>query len=395
MATDVKPTTALATMEVGRIAIPARPLMSVDELAVSFANLASKANLVSPVASVGSMLPMHGISLRVVTIDATTNKYGAGAEVYRDSKFCEKDEVALGGVALNKIASAAGVDIIESVRTDDRSDPNYCEWRVTVGMRDFDGTWRQFTKSKQVDLRDGAPDTFKPEKNSEGFKTGKLVKLDPSAIGQARRHILSNAETKAFFRALRALLNLKQKYKVSELAKPFLVPKLVPMLDPNDPDQKKALIDMAVNGGRRVFGAPPPSETKQLTDVTPSTPAAGTPPPAIEPIKGEVVSAPSAGGGDDEDEEEGDDFDMLEPAPAEEAAIIVCLCPCGDQHEITEQSAKMSTEKVGTPRCSSCFPGGKFDFGAHKDLKDLGYKKGPYKVADDIKKALEARAAGK
>ncbi len=373
--------------EVALALMPSAPLARIEDLRALWAQMAGKANLVSPVASVDAILPMHRVSVRAVVIDHHVDGEGNGPECYK-GKFCVSNERALGKVALDKIQAAAGVQTIYRQRLDDRSAPYYCEIEVQLGMQDFDGTTRVVTKARAVDLRDGAPDA----QTMLGWKNGKV------ALAQARGKIQELCETKAGFRALRTLLSIKQKYSIDELSKPFVVPKLVPALDPSDPDQKAALIRMAEGGNRALFG-PPAGEMRQLRDVTPPptipAPGPGKPPPP-------VGSVPPA----DEEEDDGGeqasfdlpDFTPPEPPKKEEPALILCLCPCGDQTEISADVARITTEKVGAPRCKACYPNKDFDFGRHQDLPRgglLNLPKHPDLTAEKVRAANERAAAAK
>ena len=189
----------------GSALMPTKPLTQIEDLRNAWKSLEGQCNLVSPVVIVDTIPEMHAISLRSVMVDPTTNRFNQGPEVYHDRRFCGEGEVALGGVALRKIAAAAGIQMIERRRLDDRSDPNYCEIEIIIGVRDFDGTWRQVTNAKEIDLRAGAPETMKAEKDG-GHKTGRMIPLDASALGDRRRHIQSLCETKAFYRAIRTIL---------------------------------------------------------------------------------------------------------------------------------------------------------------------------------------------
>jgi hypothetical protein len=233
----------------------AKPINAVEELARALEQMSKTANVLSPVAAVDSIMALHQVSLRVVKVDGTVDSNGNGPECYFDKRFCKPGEVALGKNALAKIMGAAGVQIASKRRLDDRSDPNYCEVEVVLAIRDFDGTLRQVIASKEMDLRPGAPETMKPEYvNSQ--KTGRMVAQEDTAIADKRRHIQSHAETKAIERGIRLLFSLRQKYTAAELQKPFVVPKLVPALDPSDPEQKAALIQHALGGQAALYGGP-------------------------------------------------------------------------------------------------------------------------------------------
>jgi hypothetical protein len=356
--------------------IPTHPLARVEELRAAFEGLRDRFNILCPVAQVDHLMPLHQASLRAVMIDTTVDGYGNGPEVYRDPRFCAKDEVALGKNALAKLMAAAGVQVVSKQRLDDRSDPNYCELEVALAVRDFDGSHRQVIATKEMDLRPGAPETMKPEKDSQGNKTGRLVPYEDTALADKRRHIQSHAETKAIERGLRLLFALRQKYKLADLARPFVVPKLVPALDPNDPETKTALIHHALAGETALFGAPRSLPTRTLREVPPPAEArSAATAPAVEPETAAL----------DAEEASPEDFEVPDLTPAEP---IVCACPCGDQVEISEAVAAATTEKVGAPRCAACFPGKRFDYERHKDLRTLGLPKHPKLTAADVRAAL-------
>lgn len=365
-------TTALTKIE---STLPTRPVEKVEELRKMLGELSQTVNLIAPVSRIDTIPALHGISLRAVLIDGRPE----GNEVYVDGRFCKNGEVALGGTALQKIAGAAGVQIIGVRRLDDHSEPFYCDMEVTIGLRDFDGTHRQIVKSKEIDLRDGQPEALKPEKRGDQ-KTGNMVALDASALADKRRHIQSLAETKAFYRALRTILSLKQKYTREELNRPFVVPKLVPALDPSDPDQKKALISMALGTERVLYGALPPGNTQQVRDVTPATAEPGHPVPPID------AKRPPAPDPDDEDAED----EIGDPVEIADTPRYICGCPCGCQKELTKARYDGTIEKISVARCVPCYPNQGFDFAAHKDLRDLGLVgKLKGKTADDLKAALD------
>ena len=239
------------------LAKPAGPVRTVEELAAALADMQKTANVLSPLAAVDHIMALHQVSLRVVMIDASIDpQSGNGPECYRDPRFCKAGEVALGKNALAKIMGAGGVQIVSRRRLDDHRDPYYCEVEVVLAMQDFDGTYRQIIATKEMDLRAGAPETMKPEKDAQGTKTGRLVAYDDSALADKRRHIQSHAETKAIERGIRLLFSLRQKYSLEDLKKPFVVPKLVGALDPTDPGDREALRQHALGNQLALYGPP-------------------------------------------------------------------------------------------------------------------------------------------
>jgi hypothetical protein len=364
----------MTTQELVRIEqlLPAEPIGQIAALKTAFAKLAGQCNLVSPIVQIDSILPMHKVSMRAVVIDPFVNPKGMGPEVYK-ADFCENNERALGKVGVTKVLSAAGVQVLATTRLDDRSDPYYCEFAVTLALRDLDGQWRQDTKTKAVDLRDGSAAAQK-------FTAGMLR--------QQREHILSLAESKAMLRAARTLLNLKAKYTVEELGRPFVIPKLVAALDPSDPDQKKALIELAAQGDRVLFGAPPADPMRSLKDVTPSTPALPAARDAESPVEPTNPASAAA-----------NDFELLpdvEPEPKAQDQLV-CWCPCGCKRAITAEASTSTIEAVGAPRCRACYPGKGFDPAMHEGIGDLELPKKPGLTAERVTASVIAatKAAGK
>jgi hypothetical protein len=350
--------------------VTSRPLVSVEDLRRTFESLSGQANVVSPIAAVNHVKPLHQISLRMVVVEPDT-------ECYQDKRFCKDNEFALGGVALQKLAAAAGAQVVSRTRLDDRSSPHYCEIEITLAVQDFDGAWRQMIGTKELDLRDG----------SEDAKT-----MLPKELSNARKHIQSLCETKAIYRALRKLFSLRQKYTKAELARPWVVPKLVPNLDLNDPDQKRAAIAEATAGTRGLFG-PPPGEARTMRDVTP--------PPALP--SGDTVTerqdaaatreaAETAAERDDQG-----DLDLLDvtETPKDAIPVIHCGCPCSCAAEVSPEVAEATKEKYGSVRCRACAPSRAFDFGRHRDLRGglLGLPKHPNLTVEELKRQLDALAA--
>ena len=236
------------------LALSSKPIQSIDGLVAALAEWRQKAIVLSPVVLVDHIAPMHQVSLRAVVIDPTVDEKGNGPECYFDGRFCKPGEVAPGKNALMKIMAAAGINKAERRDLDDRKDPYYAHVEVTLVRRDFDGSWLQIIASKEMDLRPGSPETMKPE-YIDNKKTGRMVAMEDTAIADKRRHIRSHAETKATERALREMMSIAQKYSADALRRlPIVVTKLVQALDPNDPEQKAALIDDALASGAKLYG---------------------------------------------------------------------------------------------------------------------------------------------
>lgn len=399
---------AIATRDKARGALeglPSKPSADLNEIISAFEYAERNYNLVNGMQHLDHIMPMHQVSFRAEHIDSTVDNLGAGADCYRDPRFCKGNERALGKRALSKLMGVAGVQILGKQRLDDRSEPNYCEIEARLAIRDLDGTYRQVIATKQLDLRPGAPDTMKPEKDGQGNKTGRMIAYTDSALADKRRHIQSLCETEAIERALRLILNLKQKYTVDELAKPFVVPKLVADLDPNDPEAKTALINHALAGETLLFGSRPlPPPPPRLASAPPPL-EAGAGQGAItsgDVIDGEVSDPePTAEdrravlGQPVREEEEPPEFADVPEAPKAAAPQHgVCGCVCGHQKSLGEREAAIVKDRFGSDRCYACLPGTLFDEKAHAELgsKKMGLAKGDMTFAEAIKVSRKKKA---
>lgn len=268
---------ALARKEesAGRTGLAIPPAKTVTDLATMYTKAKEMGHLLSPIAIVDHIQPLHQVSLRAVMIDPEIPKGAStGPECYRDKRFCNENEVAPGKNALMKIMAAAGIQVLKRTRTDDRSDHYYSETEFMLGVQDLDGSWRTIIASREVDLRDGAPETMVPEwrdVNGRKEKTGKLVPLSAPALADKRRNISSLSETKALERGIRAILALRQKYTIEELSKPFYIPKLVADLDPAKPDEKAVLLSQFNDSRQALYGPPAGAirAAQQIIDVAP------------------------------------------------------------------------------------------------------------------------------
>ena len=284
--------TALAKNDAMGSALALKPAHNLETLAENFREASRHGHLLSPIIAVDQVPPFHQISMRAVVVDATIPSkrngdtgMGTGPECYRDPRFCEADEVALGKNALMKIMAAAGIQVIEETRLDDRTDPHYCNIQVRLAWTDMDGLLQQRVASKEIDLREGSPGTMQPEKDGQGKKTGKMVPMQQSAIADKRRNIAALCETEAILRGVRSILALAQKYKVTELDKPFFVPKLVPFLDTTDPDQRAVALGRMAASQSSLYGPSAPSQQPNLKiiDTEPLEPGQAPEPQTLTP----------------------------------------------------------------------------------------------------------------
>lgn len=283
------------------------------ELKEAFEYAREHAILLSPVMAMDAIPAMHSVSLRIVHINPDIKGgdiYVQGDDEGGDSKapLTEDSEVSLTKVALDRITGAAGInwDLILSGRLDDRSEPDYCLFRAVGTMKDFDGTVRQIGAERDIDLRNGSP-TIK------GWSEKRLKK--------AREYLHPMTESKARNRAIRQALAIRGKYRISDLRKPFVVPRLV--FDVNrieDPETRRQVtleIAREARGATTMLygpghGQPPPPA---LTAPPPPQPVVTAPPQDAE--MGKRQPPPVGAGGEPPDD---DDPPQTQTEPAKESA---------------------------------------------------------------------------
>lgn len=376
-----KPETALTKREQAvEIAAGAGTIHDVRTLQSTFRRASEVAIVLAPSLHIPALPPMTAVAINAVIIDTEDNH----GEVYQDRGFCKPDEVALTKPALLKIMAAAGISVVRPPKV---KTLHQYHWRASVTLRGrgMNGLWITQVGTKEIDLRDGAPDSVKPEWVDKQ-RTGRTIPLDATALANARRHGVRNCETKAILAALRNFpgLGIKQKYPRAELAtKPFLVPCLVPEFDSSDPEQKRAMIAMALGSAQALYGAPalPP----------------GSPGGAPLDVQATVVEAEPEDDTDTEDtdppgtdseEDDTADLEALPDKPVAKPEPVVCCCPCSHQVEITTEFAATTRAKLGIALCVKCVPAARFDDEAHSGLRRLSFPK--MRHLEPIEAALES-----
>jgi hypothetical protein len=273
-----------------------------SDFATRVAQLQGKANIITPIVQISSLAAEHAVNLCVVKIDPTVDPNGNGPMCYRDKAFMKDDERGLGRIALDMIATAAGVSWLphpHSKRTDDGRTPYVWAFTVVGAFTAMDGTVQTLPAgSSEVDLRDGSEQiggwtpekwrALKPDQKSINGWTEKRVR-------NARRFGLALAETKARLRAIRAI-GIRQKYTLAELAKPFMIPRVSYKPDMSNPVVAETVTRMKMGGVAALYasqGAPALIEPSAADALNPGAAAANTP-VHDEPVEGTVVRKPAA-----------------------------------------------------------------------------------------------------
>lgn len=364
----------MTTASLAKLALPLTPLRTVDEFRRQLVALQDVANLVTPVISADYIPDMHAVSLRVVILDSTVIEKGdgnfktyQGRDVYRDPKFCSADERCLNKPAIMKLLDAAGATLVWSRRVDDGKSARSVTWEVAIEMLQLDGKRIRRIATKTVDLGQD-----------------KTSSWTPARLAKAMEHQESNAETKALLRAGRSALSLQQKYSVADLAKPFVVPTLVPMLDTSDPEIRRMVAMKALSLDNTLYGERP---TSRVIDVDPATVRVTETEMTDHEDELTPTSTPPSSAADFEP--------PPQPAQAPRAANQNdCGCPCGCLADLPPDQSEASVKAVGSVRCRECFPGRAFSFERHRNLAKLELKGLPDYTPEDARKRAEQLQAG-
>lgn len=262
----------------------------------------SKFNVLHPVVRVNdqarSPVLVESLSLVQITPDPIRG------EVYNDFRYAnERDgKFALSGLALNKIAQAAGIkwdiDRCRMVRwqTDPVTGHITAEYMAVGGIRQPNGEWQIEPATKVIDTAVEAEDLEETYKRKLKAGRGKFTEDDiPDMVRreilQLKRFLSGHVETKAKLRVIRALLSMKQVYTSAELQRPFVVPRLLYRPDLADPREHERVQLEGARAVRELYGGSGPSPMIGAASEVPASPDDTSAPAAVE--GGEVVGASS------------------------------------------------------------------------------------------------------
>lgn len=175
-------------------------------------------------------------------------------------------------VALRKLATAAGVSIVDERRTDDGRDPDVIEVTCWAEMLLPTGQRLRATGMKRVDL--------------------KALKWKSDAHrAKYRQFFLEHVSSRAQNRAIRALLSLRGSYPAQVYAKPFAVVSFAPNM--NHPEVRARILDTLAPalaaGYGPVAGSPPQLAAGPTVTDVPQAPDDDAPAPTELP--GEKLAA--------------------------------------------------------------------------------------------------------
>lgn len=230
---------ALERVSPDALGLPMHPITNIDDARNALTTAANKrCNLLAPLTKLTYLPESYQMVIRTVfVVPLARNNRGKG-KTNGHWWVTEAGKPALTRASLDQLAQAAGITDVSS----EIACPEPYLWICThtVAMRDLDGRERRVTRTKEVDLRDGAPLT-----------SGKSERF----VVRAREHGAANAQSKAANRAIRAALGVKGSYEWDESEKPFVFPVLQFAPDMSDPVIKRMVAAKELGVIDNLFGA--------------------------------------------------------------------------------------------------------------------------------------------
>jgi hypothetical protein len=157
-----------------------------------------------------------------------------------------RDEFVITKHGLQKIARAAGIrfDPTHTRRSDDGRNPRRVEFQAVGSIQKPDGSWYSVCRSKEIHLdviEQELRDEIESAAKSEGLTTEIEGEQRRLAYGteecareitqrieremlKRRKNMVATADSGAYSRVVRSLLNLQTSYSHDELQRPFAVP---------------------------------------------------------------------------------------------------------------------------------------------------------------------------
>jgi hypothetical protein len=230
------------------------------------------ANLLLPSTNIEGLSEFHAPVIDSVYLSANPKD----GDVYPASGGDDNNSFRLAAQGIRKLSVCAGIiwHPYECRRLDDRKDRHYVACQAVGGIRKADGQpvwWRgEYDLDFEVieeELIDQYTAKCKSWNKSDAQKQGYVDSNVRKDLLFKRKHKLKLAETGAMNRVARAILGLKGSYTREELAKPFVMLRIVLRPDFTDKDVRAKLADAAINAMVGIYGPETPIEQRQ-TDLS-------------------------------------------------------------------------------------------------------------------------------
>jgi hypothetical protein len=201
-----------------------------------------------------SVSPIHRLTPEIVLIDPDP----LNGEVYQlrggaKTNAGFRDEFVITKRGLEKIAWAAGIRFHPRYtrRTDDGHNPRRVEFQAVGSIQKPDGSWYTISRSKEINLdaiEQEVRRSLEALAEAEGLTvetergprrllhgseecTREITLRTEREMLKQRKNMVAAADSGAYSRVVRSLLNIHPTYSAEELARPFVVPSVALDLD--------------------------------------------------------------------------------------------------------------------------------------------------------------------
>lgn len=237
-----------------------------------------KANILCPTTKIDGLSDWHDVVIDSVLL-STNPEDGDVYKQQLNSKF-----FIISGQGLQKLAVCAGVVWNPRETKATTLEKNYVAYNAVGCIRKTDGQMVCFQSEYDIDM-DVIEDEIRQnyaKKQADyldpgNTKAGWFRKMDKASqkayidnkiredINFKRRHKTKLAATGAKNRVIRSLLGIKKNYTAEELAKPFVMPRVIIRPDYSDPEVKRTMMQVAIQSMTGVYG-PMPSQVEHDVD---------------------------------------------------------------------------------------------------------------------------------
>lgn len=237
-------------------------------------------NLLVPDIAISGLSIFHKPVIDKVTLSDNPEQ----GDVYQDNNA---GGLVISGKGLAKLATTAGIiwDMDRCRRIDDRSDKNYFAYRAVGGLRKPDGAivWADASYDLDLDvLREQLIESYTAKARQKEKDQSWIDYCVNRDYQQKRTHASKLTETGSKNRVIRKLLGIKSTYKPKELARPFVMPRIIIQPDYNDPVVKEKMLEAAIASMTGLYG-PSPSSPRVPDHPTPRNPPSGIDDPDPSP----------------------------------------------------------------------------------------------------------------
>ena len=233
------------------------------------------ANILGPSTKMNKLSEFHKIVVDTETL--STNPADGDIYKHKDAWGDKPAQYIIHAQGLQKLALCAGVFWNPAETRATAMSQKYVAYNAVGCLRKPDGTPECYQAEADIDIdivEDELRDKFKDKKKEwqkkswfQNMSTESQNDYIESAIQKElnaqKKHKTKKAATNARSRVIRPLLRTKKTYTLAELAKPFVMLRVILQPDYSDPEVKKMMLTAAIQAQTGVFG-PAPSQAPAI-----------------------------------------------------------------------------------------------------------------------------------